>query len=666
MTEKDEKSDFPRLPRINFRPLLIAALGISFGIFLYCRIRFGGLVPSDFLFLFCFLPLALFPFSKRKIIALMCLFTVFAAAGTAGIHIYTENYLSGKAAGEYAVEGTVSLLVLDDGYSEVELKDVRLGGESVRGKLSATLTTEDVRPGDRVSFTAEVKRSPLPTGTEDSYFFVNNIRYVATADTYEEGERGFHPLLFLNATIFDRMKDVMGGEEGYISYALLTGNSRMVDSGFMTAVRSGGIAHIFAVSGLHIGILYGAVLLLCRPMKKYASLPAIAVCTLYCALCGWSVSALRALIMCVALSVNTFTGRKADLINSVSLAGVSVLLFLPAQWLSVGFRLSFGACIGLALFSGMLSRPLAKASKRAHIPRFLGDYLSASLSVQLFTFPIVIEAFGYFAVWGLALNLVIVPLLPFAFLTLLLCTLFSLVIPPAAAFFLLFPRGIFSALLFLFAAADFGYVLTGFAFGSAGVVCLCACLYATERVRLRLPVRGMAVGIAVVLFSLCLVAENCLFGGVVIDITGSEEQMLALVRCDDTGVLIVGGDVDLKTCKEYLARHTGDIDAAVVLAEAQGRTRNIAAFTGAERVYCLREGADGFKETDVIYGKQFSEGELAFTFETDTVLMLLVRGNAVKFDFSYDAPTALDGDLSLEKGCGTLKYFLNYGIILLL
>ena len=163
MTEKDEKSDFPRLPRINFRPLLVAALGISFGIFLYCRIRFGGLVPSDFLFLFCFLPLALFPFSKRKIIALMCLFTVFAAAGTAGIHIYTENYLSGKAAGEYAVEGTVSLLVLDDGYSEVELKDVRLGGESVRGKLSATLTTEDVRPGDRVSFTAATSppRTPM-------------------------------------------------------------------------------------------------------------------------------------------------------------------------------------------------------------------------------------------------------------------------------------------------------------------------------------------------------------------------------------------------------------------------------------------------------------------------------------------------------------------------
>ena len=649
-----------KLPRVNFRPFLFAALGLSFGIFLYLRIRLGGLVPSDFLFLLCLLPLSLFPFSKKKIIALICVFCVFCAAGCTGIHIYTETYLSGKEAGQYTVEGTVTLISVQNGYMHAELGDLTFDGDKVDGKLALNVTTEKLRPGDRVSFLGNVGRNQLPTGTSDSYDFVNNIRYSAATEEFSPEESGFHPFLFLNAKIYDLLKEKMGGEESDISYALLTGNARMVDSGFMTAVRSGGLAPIFAVSGLHIGILYGAMMLLFRFLKRYAALPAIVVSTFYCALCGFTVSALRALIMCIALSVNGFLGRKSDMLSSVSLAGILVLLFLPAQWLSVGFSLSFGACIGLALFGGMLSRGM----KRAHIPRFLREYLSASLAVQLFTFPILMEAFGYFSVWGIGLNLIIVPLLPFAFLTLLLCALFSLMIPPAAAFFLMFPKGLFSALMFLFAAADFGWVLTGFAFGSAGVVWLCAAFYATERVRLRPSVRGTVSLAAVLLFSLCLIAENSLFGGVMVDVSSSEGSLLALVRCEDTSVLIVGEGASVRDCEDFLRRRTGHIDAAVVLAEQQTGTLNAAAFVGAERIYCLRDKADGFRETEVISGKSFTEGELSFTFETDGVLTLCVRGNDILIDPL--SLSALPADLHLEMGCGTLKYFLGYGIILLL
>ena len=99
MAKQGEGEKPLKLPRVNFRPLLFSALGLAFGVFLYCRIRFGRLLPSDFLFLACFLPLALPPYEKRKIIALICVFTLFAAAGTVGIHIYTEAYLSGRRTG---------------------------------------------------------------------------------------------------------------------------------------------------------------------------------------------------------------------------------------------------------------------------------------------------------------------------------------------------------------------------------------------------------------------------------------------------------------------------------------------------------------------------------------------------------------------------------------
>lgn len=657
MAEQGEGEKSLKLPRVNFRPLLYSALGLAFGVFLYCRIRFGRLAPSDFLFLACFLPLALYPFGKRKIIALMCVFTVFAAAGTVGIHLYSEAYLSGKESGSYTVEGTVTSIAAQNGFTFAEMNDLKFDGDKVSGKMMATVVSEDVRPGDKLRFSCNVSHLLLPADERDNYNFVNNIRYKAEPETVEFLERDFHSLLFLNAKLYDTMKFKMGGEEGLISYALLTGNSRMVDGGFMTAVRSGGIAHIFAVSGLHIGILYAAILLFCRPLKRWSAIPAVVVCSLYCALCGGTVSALRALIMCIALSLNGLLGRKSDMLGSLSLAGTVVLLFLPAQWLSSGFRLSFGACLGLAMFSG----PLSRGMQRIHIPRFLREYLAASLSVQLFTFPILIEDFGYFAVWGLLLNLVIVPLLPFAFLTLLLTALASLIIPPAAAFFLIFPKGLFSVLLFLFAMVDFGYVLTGFAFGSAGVVWLCATIYETERVRLRPMIRGVAAGIAIILFSLCLVAENYLFGGVVIDIWEKDGDMIALVRTEDASVLILK-DVGLDDAEDFLNRHTGHIDAAVVLSESTSRMLNVAAFTGAERVYCMWEIADGFHETNVIYGKQFSEKELSFVYETDETLTLFVRGSVVTFGF--EDTFALESDLTLQKGCGTLKYFLDYGIIL--
>ena len=74
--------------------------------------------------------------------------------------------------------------------------------------------------------------------------------------------------------------------------------------------------------------------------------------------------------------------------------------------------------------------------------------------------------------------------------------------------------------------------------------------------------------------------------------------------------------------------------------------------------YVLKEA---IRETDVIYGKSFEIGELKFSFGTDQTLMLYVRGNAVLFDVG--GFSQLPADLSVELGCGTLKYFLGYGII---
>ena len=84
-----------RLPRINFRPLLFAAVGCVTGVYLYLRIAFGGFVPSDALFVavFCAL-LVLRP--KRGAIAAAILFIAFAGLGAGLFSFACSNFTSGE------------------------------------------------------------------------------------------------------------------------------------------------------------------------------------------------------------------------------------------------------------------------------------------------------------------------------------------------------------------------------------------------------------------------------------------------------------------------------------------------------------------------------------------------------------------------------------------
>ena len=445
-----------RLPRINFRPLLFAAVGCVTGVYLYLRIAFGGFVPSDALFVavFCAL-LVLRP--KRGAIAAAILFIAFAGLGAGLAHWERSRFAAGMPEGEYAVTGTVQSAAVQNGRTTATLVSLTLDGTPVAGKMSVTFASEEVAPADIVSFTAAVGRSPLPDNGDVSaeYAYAGGVRYTASAGEFSVTGRSANPFLRLNAALRGVLYENMDSDSAGVAYALLTGNSRGMDGSFLAETRTGGIAHAFAVSGLHIGILYAAAMFLFRPLRRYAFLPAIALAACYSALCAFTVSSVRAVLMCAALGGNRFFGRKYDLLSSVSFAGLVTLLIAPAQIFTAGFRLSYGAVLGLALFSGSFSRGL----RRLHVPAFLANYLAASAAVQIFTFPVMAEAFGYISVWGMLLNFFVIPALPVLFLPLIVCALFALCIPAAASVFLALPSGMIAALLFVFSAADFSAVL---------------------------------------------------------------------------------------------------------------------------------------------------------------------------------------------------------------
>lgn len=649
-----------RLPHVNFRVFTVSACGMIFGILLFLRIRFGGLTPSDFFFFAVLLAFLLKPCSPKRFLSVALAFALFAGLGAGASALYAKNFAAGPQEGDHAVAGTVVSCVVWNGRADVVLSDLVFDGRSVGGKMQAVLPSEEVRPGDIVSFESRVERSSASGNSAFEYLFSRDLRYTAVGQTFERVGKSKNPFLRLNAALYDRLTSDMGASEALTAYALLTGDSHGMDAGILEKVQRGGIAHIFAVSGLHIGILFAAAMLVFKkPLKKYAVIPALALAALYTAFCGFSVSSSRALIMCAAAGLYRAFGRKYDFLQSVSLAALVVLAFRPADFLSAGFRLSFGACAGLTLFSGTFRRAFARIP---HFPRAVAGYLAANLSVQLFTFPILLDCFGYFSVWSFLTNLLFIPLLPAFFLPILLFSFLALAVPPAAAVFLAVPKGLLSLFLLVVTAGRFSFVLTGFSLGTGSVVWLTACVVLSERVRLRLGPRLFAAAGFALLFTLTVLFENVVFSGCRIDTCAYGKGNAALVRTRSAAVLIIDGEISLDNLGDFLnRRHAGSLDAVFVLSEDELSAINRAAYLPAKTIYARDEIATGLRETPLSFGETAECKGLSFRYAARGKLSLAAEGVVVEFD--YENSAALGADLFIGSGCGGLKFSFSRGII---
>lgn len=628
------------------------------GIFAYFRFTIGGFKPSDFLFPLVFLFLAFFPIGRKRMFALIAAFVMFAGLGAGLAHFGVVRFSSGKPSGEYTLMGTVEEISVQSGYSRAVLGNLYFDGESEGGYALVQIPAETLRTGDIILFTASCKRVNFEEVKGDSYaeyLFTEDIRFTANTGEFTLAGKSNNVFLRLNARLFDCLHENLSGDEANIAYALLTGNSGGMDGDLLTAVRKGGIAHIFAVSGLHIGILYAAVSLAFRFCRKYRVIPALAVTLCYVALCGFSVSSVRAFLMCAILGVYGAIGRKTDFLQSIGVAALAVLVYSPAQWLAVGFRLSFGACLGLALFSGTLTRALSK------LPKLLEGYLAAMLSVQAFTLPVQLEAFGYVSVWGMLLNFFVIPALPVVFLSLIVCALCSLALPFAAGFFLALPSSLISVLLFLFSSVELTFVITGFTLGAGMSVYLVLCLFASERLRMRPAWRGIAASVALVLFCAIVVSENAVISGSKIVTYRNREGSAVLIRTGGECVLVIDGDITLKNCESFLSSNARSVDAVVVLASDEVRAINVAAFLSAEKIYARSEAETGLSETHITFAEAFSVGSLDFRYESEHKLALSTEGMLVEIDF--EGKSALGADLFLSGERGGLIFFIRNAII---
>ena len=215
---------------------------------------------------------------------------------------------------------------------------------------------------------------------------------------------------------------------GALLKALLTGDRSSLGYETVEIFRKSGASHILALSGLHLGIIYGilakflSVFGNTRPVKIVGGIVIIVVSAFYVVMTGASPSIIRAfLFICINEVFSLAPGRRRSPLTAFCTALLIQLSFNPTVVLSVGFQLSYLAMFGILTVYPHLRR-FYPSDRRSGIMVLLWKSMSLSFSCQLFTAPLVWFCFNSFPPFFLLTNLISLPLVEL----LMVCAVFCL------------------------------------------------------------------------------------------------------------------------------------------------------------------------------------------------------------------------------------------------
>jgi competence protein ComEC len=209
--------------------------------------------------------------------------------------------------------------------------------------------------------------------------------------------------------------------------AMVLGNRAGLDRSLRQAYADAGVMHVLAVSGLHVGIIYGFLVLLFRYFQKglWQRLCWMALCLLvlwiYAWLTGLAPSAMRAALMFSIIAIGKASKLKGNIYNSIGLSAFILLSFNPLLIKQVGFQLSYAAVIGIVYLQPRMVRWYQPDNS---LLKKLWQLFTVTLAAQLATFPLGLYYFHQFPTYFFIGNILAVPL---AFL-ILAATLFLLML----------------------------------------------------------------------------------------------------------------------------------------------------------------------------------------------------------------------------------------------
>lgn len=195
--------------------------------------------------------------------------------------------------------------------------------------------------------------------------------------------------------------------------ALTIGYKDDLSDGIRESFSISGASHVLALSGLHVGFLYGLLLFLMRgfsrsfKLKIVRAVVIIAVLWLFAFIAGLSPSVVRSAVMFSFFALSTLANGRLFSLNSLSAAAFMMLLVSPCWLFDVGFQLSFVAVTAILFIHPLIYNRITPKHK---LLRYVWGILSVSLAAQIGTAPLVLYYFSRFSTHFLLTNLLVIPL----------------------------------------------------------------------------------------------------------------------------------------------------------------------------------------------------------------------------------------------------------------
>ncbi|KLN61371.1 hypothetical protein WH96_06935 [Kiloniella spongiae] len=317
-------------------------------------------------------------------------------------------------------------------------------------RLKSNLQQQNIRVGMRVRVLAVIQapaRPNIPGGFNYArhayYQQIGAVGYilgkvtVVEGQTSRENQRLLGHLGMITAearnSIVRKVGQYLEGDQKNLVVTFLTGQKGGLSRTTKEEIRDAGLAHLLAISGLHMGLMAGILFFVIRfvlalfpgialsfPIKKIAAVTAIIFCFFYLQLINHPLSAQRAFIM-IAVSLSAVVlDRKALSIRTVSVAAVFLLLIYPEVLISASFQMSFSAVLALVAFFEWYSHKNVEQQLVGKILNGIKLTCYCSLVASIATAPFVLYHFHNLPLYGILANLVAVPFTAFVLMPLVL------------------------------------------------------------------------------------------------------------------------------------------------------------------------------------------------------------------------------------------------------
>ncbi len=327
----------------------------------------------------------------------------------------------------------------DDNTYRIILSKITIDKIPYATKLRLNISkqlAEDFQIQDQLTIAARIYPIPMPSSLY-GYFarrsaFLQGIGGTISIDNLLHHEKTkTRPFTHYRHTLTQKLLSNLVEPYGAIASALVTGDRSYIPHKLRQSFIDAGLAHILAISGLHLTLITGLVFLLLRrfmclwpifsmrfPVKKVSACLAVIASTFYMAIANFGIPVQRSFIMISLAMLAVCLDRTAFSMRSLALAAFTVLLFSPESLLSASFQLSFAAVLGLLAFYES-AWPTLQEKIFQNSSNFLGikkilwalfGIFMTTLIASLATTPYSIAFFQRFTAQSILGNLLAIPL----------------------------------------------------------------------------------------------------------------------------------------------------------------------------------------------------------------------------------------------------------------